>query len=194
MPKSPQEMVQAIINNLPAKTGKTLPQWVKLVRAMDPADGKARVDWLKREHGLGTVTANLIVDEADGKSWTKPYDDPAALVDGLFAGRRSGLRPVYDALVKAVKKLGRDVTVSPRMTYVALIRRRQFGVIRPTTQTRVDLGLALPGTKATGRLVPAKNLGGGNRISHRVGLSAAAEVDAEVRGWLQKAYEEDGDA
>lgn len=38
MPKSPEEMAQSMINNLKEKTGKTLPQWVKIVRGSGEAD------------------------------------------------------------------------------------------------------------------------------------------------------------
>ena len=64
---------------------------------------------------------------------------------------------------------------------------RVFAVIQPTTQTRVDLGLALKGTEPTQRLEAVKRLGN-DRITHRIALTAPKQVDAEVRRWLKQAY------
>jgi len=38
MPMSPQDMMAAIERNLPARTGKTLAQWVSVVRKDGPRD------------------------------------------------------------------------------------------------------------------------------------------------------------
>ncbi len=52
MPKSPEEMAQSMINNLKEKTGKTLPQWLKIVRRSGEAKHGAMVKFLK----TGTVS------------------------------------------------------------------------------------------------------------------------------------------
>ncbi|HEY3367494.1 MAG TPA: DUF5655 domain-containing protein [Symbiobacteriaceae bacterium] len=84
--------------------------------------------------------------------------------------------------------LGDDVTLKVCMTYVALVRGRQFAAIQPSTKTRVDLGLILPGTEPAGRLQPVKNVGSG-RTTHQVALGAPEDADQEVAGWLKAAYE-----
>jgi hypothetical protein len=57
---------QAIINNLPEKTGKSIDEWVRLVEEAGPVGEKERRDWLKKEFKLGGTTAALIVQRAEG--------------------------------------------------------------------------------------------------------------------------------
>jgi hypothetical protein len=63
-----------------------------------------------------------------------------------------------------------------------------FALVRPSTKTRVDVGLRLPGVAATERLRDAGSFGSGN-ITHRVALASPDEVDAELEGWLRDAYD-----
>ena len=181
-------MKAAILKNLPAKTGRTLEEWKSLLQQSGAGDDNARISWLKSERGVGSVTARMIVLELSGGK--TGYEDAGALVDAMYSGKKANLRPIHDKLVIAAQKLGKDVDVSARKTYVALRRKRVFGVIQPTTQTRVDLGLALEGVDPTGRLESVKRLGN-DRITHRIALTEAKQVDPEVARWLQKAYRAD---
>ena len=84
-----------------------------------------------------------------------------------------------------------DVEVGPRGTYVSFGRPKQFALVQPSTKTRVDVGLRLPGLAATERLLEAGSFGSGN-ITHRVALFSPDDVDAELEGWLREAYEARG--
>jgi hypothetical protein len=192
MALTPREMRKAILANLPEKTGKGLEEWLALLRAKGPKGKKERVAWLKAEHGLGHYQAHWVVEEAEG---TADYAEDTSddLIDAQFAGRKAGLRPVLDAVLAVARGLGPDVRVEPCKTYVPLIRRRQFAVVKAATATRVDLGLALPGYKPGGRLRAVSSaLGGSGRITHVIPLSTPADVDDEVAGWVRRAYEADG--
>jgi len=184
MPTTPGEMVTAILAKLPARTGRTLEEWMALVEASGLAEQKARVAWLKAEYGLGTVTAQVIVGKMDGSA--DVYEDAAGMVNGQYAGPKAALRPLYETLAAMGQELGGDVTLKPCRTYVTLARRSQFAVIQATTRTRIDLGVSLRGIECD--LTPAKNLGGGDAITHRIPISAAADITPAVREWLAKAY------
>jgi Domain of unknown function (DUF5655)/Domain of unknown function (DUF4287) len=190
MPTSPKDMMDAIERNLPARTGKTLAQWVALVKRGGPRDRRERVAWLRKEHGLGGATAALVAYAAEGRRPIEDYADAEALVRAMYSGKKSALRPVHDAALAAARKLGRDVTPSARKTYVSLVRKRQFGAIQPSATDRVDLGLVLPGVEAKGRLEATTTVGGG-RVTHRIPLRSPRDVDAEVRRWLKAAYDHD---
>jgi hypothetical protein len=189
MPTSPQQMMEAIERNLPERTGRTLRQWVAIVKKQGPEERKDRVAWLRREHALGGATAMLIAYATEGRSPRDDYADQEGLVSALYAGRRAALRPVHEAALAAARSLGKDVTASARKTYVTLARSKQFAVIQPSTNDRVDLGLVLPGVAGEGRLEASGSVGGG-RVTHRVRLSSPKDVDARVRRWLRAAYEQ----
>jgi len=190
MPKSPKEMGEAIARNLPEKTGKTFDQWVAITRKEGLANRKERIAWLKSEHQLGSVTAMFIAAEAEGRSVVDEYADEGALLEGMYGGDKAALRPLYDELAKTARKVGKDVELTVCKTYVGIRGRKQFAMLKPG-KSRVDLGLALKGVKPTGRLEAAGSLGN-DRMTHRVRISSKKEIDGEVKGWLQQAYEAAG--
>ena len=104
-----------------------------------------------------------------------------------YAGAKAGLRPLYDQLLAAIQKFGKDVDVSPKKAYVSLRRNKQFALVQPSTATRLDVGVNLKGTEPTGRLEASGSFNA--MVSHRVRLSKATEIDKELLGWLKQAYE-----
>jgi hypothetical protein len=188
MPKSPKEMGDAIARNLPAKTGRTFGEWVTLTKAHPAAARKERIAWLKSEYGLGSVTAMFIAAEAEGRSVIDTYADEGALLDQMFAGEKGALRPLYDGVTTLARKLGKDVDLTVCKTYVGVRRGRQFAMIKPTTRTRVDIGLVLPKVKPEGRLMKAGSIGN-DRMTHRIEITSKKEIDGEVKRWLQAAYD-----
>ncbi len=187
MGKSPEEMVASMIENLKEKTGKTLEQWVAIATKSKLAKHGEIVKFLKAEHEMGHGYANLVAQktlEAQSGSAPAGGDD---LVEAQYAGAKAALRPIYDALIAAIGNFGGDVEFSPKKAYVSLRRSKQFGLIQPSTATRVDVGINLKGTPAKGRLEESGSFNA--MVSHRVRIEKKADVDAEVIGWLKKAYE-----
>jgi hypothetical protein len=173
------------------RTGKTVEDWVRLVRESGPATEKERRAWLKEQHGLTTNYAWWIAERAEGKGAAADYD-PEALVEALFAGPKAGLRPLYERLLSLALSLGPDVRACPCQTMVPLYRRHVFAQLRPTTRTRLDLGLALGDAPAGGRLLDTGGRAKGDRLTHRVAITADADLDEEVTTWLRAAYDRDG--
>jgi len=115
-------------------------------------------------------------------------DDADALIEGQYADRPQ-LRPILDAVLAILPELA-PVTVRPRGTLVTLFTpRRAFAAVRPTTRSRVDLGLRLDGTGPGGRLLAGGNVGGGG-VTVRVALAGPDDVDDEVRELMRRAYAE----
>jgi hypothetical protein len=190
-------MVQDWVAKLPEKTGKSLEQWIRLVKESGPPTEKERREWLKKEHGLGTNSAWWIAERAEGKgTWD---DDPEAylkaalgFVEAMFAGSKAGLRPLYERLLELGLGIGPDVKACPCQTIVPLYRNHVFAQIKPATRTRIDMGYALKDTKPTGRLIDTGGFAKKDRITHRIPISTLADIDGEVKRWLKTAYEMDG--
>ena len=60
MAKTPEEMAQSMVANMKEKTGRTLPQWLKLARSSGASKHGELVKWLKSRHGVSHGYANLI--------------------------------------------------------------------------------------------------------------------------------------
>ncbi len=60
-------MTQKWVAELKAKTGRTLEEWLKLIKKSGPKDEKARREWLKTEHGLGTNSRPRFVPPSCGR-------------------------------------------------------------------------------------------------------------------------------
>jgi hypothetical protein len=192
-------MLQKWIAELKGKTGRSLDEWLALVRTAGPANEKACRAWLKERHGLGTNSAWWIAERALGKEGKGiAEEDPEtylqaaeAYVEAMFAGPKTGLRPTYDALLALGLGIGPEARACPCKTIVPLYRHHVFAEIKPTTRTRIDLGLALKDTPATGRLIDTGGLEKKNRITHRIPITAPADIDDEVKRWLKIAYDLD---
>lgn len=185
MAKSPEEMVASMIASLKDRTGKTLPQWLKIVKAAKLQKHGEIVKLLKGEHGVTHGYASLIAQQA--LSGGKPAPGGDELVEAQYAGAKAALRPIYEALIQAAKKVGPDVEVSPKKTYVSLRRSKQFALVQPSTKTRVDVGINLKGEPTTGRLEAAGSLG--SMVTHRVRVTEVGQVDKQLVAWLKQAYE-----
>lgn len=188
MSKSPEEMAAAMIANMQEKTGKSLSQWLAIARQTGAAKHGELVKALKAEHGLGHGYANLVAHKllkSDAGSQAEAGTD---LIAAQYAGAKSGLKAIYDAIIKAAKSFGSDVEIAPKKTYVSLRRNKQFALVQPSTRTRVDLGINLKGTPAGGRLEKSGSFNA--MVSHRVRLEKPADFDNEVKAWLKKAWSE----
>ncbi len=182
---TPEEAEATMVRNLLEKTGKSLEQWMALVRKAGFGKHGEIVAHLKSAHGMGHGYANLVALRAREPEGAAPAsgDD---LVAAQYAGAKAGLRPILDAVVKAAGKFGSDVEISPKKTCVSLRRSKQFALIQPSTATRVDVGINLKGVPPGARLEASGSFS--SMVSHRVRVSSIKEVDAELLGWLKQAY------
>lgn len=180
---TPDEMAATMLRNLPEKTGKSLADWHKVLKRSKLEKHGELIKLLKSEHGVTHGFANLIVVKFRETGST----DAGDLVANQYAGAKSDLKPIYESLIKSVAAFGKDVKISPKKTYVSLRRKKQFGLIQPSTKTRVDVGLNLGNAKTTKRLEKSGSFNA--MVTHRVRMESIDDVDAQLIGWLKKAYE-----
>lgn len=180
-----EDATASMIVNLKTNTGKSLEDWLKIVAKSKLAKHGEIVKMLKADHGLGHGFANLVGHKALASD--AGSHDGEDLVAAQYAGPKAALKPIYEKLAGIIEGFGKDIEFSPKKAYVSLRRSKQFGLIQPSTATRLDLGLNLKGVEPKGRLEAS---GSWNAMcSHRVRLASAADVDAEVKAWLRRAYD-----
>lgn len=181
--------LQTMIDNMPSKTGKSLDEWFGVLAAAGLQKHGEMMKLLKGEfgvsHGFANTIALLYRQQAAGGA-------PAAadLVGNQYAGAKVGLLPIYESVLAAVNGFGQDVVIAPKKSYVSLRRKKQFAIVQPSTKIRVDLGLNLKGIEPTERLQGGGAFSG--MCSHKVAITSAAEIDAEVVVWLKQAYDQAG--
>jgi len=184
------------ITELKQKTGRSVEEWMKLIQQEGPTTEKERRDWLKEKHGLGTNSAWWLAERSFGKG--EEAGDPDAYlraaekyVEEMFAGKKAALRPLYDELLQLGLKTGKDVKACPCQTIVPLYRKHVFAQIKPTTQTRIDLGFALGNMKTPKRLIDTGGFAKKDRITHRIEITSLKDIDDDLKHWLQVAYDRD---
>ena len=177
--------LQSQIRNIETTYGKPLDHWFAVIDASGLTKHNEVVAMLKADHGLAHGAAHRISllarQRQDAGAAAPP--DPA---DALYAGAKAGFRPLHDALLGQVRVLG-ALDIAPKKGYLSLRRRKQFAMVQPSTTTRIDLGLILPpATPASNRLESAAKFN--SLFTHRVRITAATDLDDELRGWLATAY------
>lgn len=180
---TPEEMAQKMIENLPEKTGKSLEEWLEILSSESFQKHGETVKWLKASFGITHGFANLIAKfhlSAD----EKPSDlSPDEL---LFKGKE-GLLPVFNALKAAIDEITAQTEFAYKKSYISLRTKKQYAIVQPSTQTRLDLGLNLKGKPAEGSLELSGSFN--SMVSHRVKLTEASQVDDALKAWITEAYE-----
>jgi len=187
---------QKWIADLKTKTGRSLDEWLKLIKKDGPPTEPERREWLTSKFSLGTNSAWWLAERSLGKG--EEVGDPdqylqaaEKYVEEMFSGKKEALRPIYDALLKLGLSIGKEAKACPCQTIVPLYRKHVFAQIKPTTQTRIDFGLALGNLKTPERIVDTGGYAKKERITHRFEITSLKDIDDDVKRWLKVAYDRD---
>ena len=184
------------LKNIQSRTGRTIAELHAAVAASGAVKHGERRSWLMANLGLGHGDANVVVHFMD-----RPLPDlgvgaaPAAaqptagepLAD-IYTGAKAGLRPLHDAVMKVVAGLG-EHEVAPKKAYLSLRRKKQFAMVGPATKDSIEIGLNAKDLPPHERL-KIQPPGGMCQATTRV--SSTAEIDANLKGWLKRAYDAAG--
>lgn len=191
-------MIQKCIDELPEKTGRSVDQWMQHIRKDGPGDEKGAREWLKEKYGFGSNTVWWLAERALGKNKGFKEEDPEQYlkmaeqnVEKQYAGKKAALKPLYDKLLNLCLSLAKDVKACPCETIVPIYRHHVFAQIKPTTNTRIDFGLALKDTKCTGKLKDTRGFEKKDRISRKIEVTSMKDMNAELVKWLKLAYKMD---
>jgi hypothetical protein len=106
-------------------------------------------------------------------------------VDEHFAGK-DGLRKIYDRLIAVVKEFGR-VEQDPKKTSIHLNRTTAFAGI---AVRKAHLVVTIKSNRPidSPRIFKSEQTSA-KRFHHEVKLTSVTDMDAELRRWLQAAYD-----
>jgi len=189
---SPEKATQTQLRNIQARTGKTLDELSALVRQSGlTRHGEVRA-MLQQELGLGYGDANTLahctLQAGAGRAAEAGAAPTGDVLAETYTGAKASLRPIHDLLMTAIVEFG-PFEIAPKKGYVSLRRRRQFAMVGPATNTRVEVGLNVKNLEPHARLLeqPA-----GSMCNYKVRLADASEVDAELIAWVRRAYDAAG--
>lgn len=195
-----EDAIASQLKNIEKRSGKSLGELAALVKASGLVKHGEIRDMLKRDLGLGHGDANTLThhvlkqeaaptggEPAPGTAATAAEaggaaGDPAG---EIYVGPKAALRPIHDRLMAEISAFG-DFEISPKKGYLSLRRKKQFAMIGPATNTRIEVGLNAKELAEAERLqkMPPKGM-----CDYKVRLTDAAEVDAELIGWIRRAFD-----
>jgi len=179
--------VQTMIDNMPEKTGKSIEDWFKILKNAGLEKHGEMISLLKGEYSVSHGFANTIVLLFRQQQEGVTSDDD--LVTAQYA-KKPEMKALYDELIAAVSAFGKDVELAPKKAYVSLRRAKQFGILQPSTKSRMDIGVNLRGEEASGVLLEGDKWSG--MCTHHIEVHTVDEITPEVVSWLRKAYENAG--
>ena len=189
-----EEGLQALIRNIEAQYGKSLDEWMTLVKASGRTKHSEIMAMLKTDYGMTHGSANRIALIARGADAVSIAKDAAARnsdpVTELYSGAKAGLKPIHDRIMAIIESFGNDIEVAPKKGYVSIRRKKQFCMIQPTTAARIDVGIILKETEAAGKLELSGSFN--SMFSHRVRVGSLEDVSEGLANWLKRAYKQAG--
>lgn len=187
---NPEQALATQLANIEKRTGKSIAELTKLVRNCGLSKHGQIVAHLKSTLGMGHGDANTLAhvakqSETAGKATGGKSTD---VLDAIYTGPKADLRPLHDAMMKRLHKLG-DFEIAPKKTYLSLRRKKQFAMLGPATKSEIELGLNCKSLTGGKRL---KKLPAGRMCNYAVRISEPGEIDDELLAWAREAYKSAG--
>ncbi len=178
MALSAGQMQEAVIKNLPEKTGKSLDEWIGIARSFNVSKTNEILKKLKSDYGLGHVQAQTIVWRMDGD---KPYIETNGYEESIFKNTFD----LYKELKSLIVGISDEIKVKPCKTYIPFYRKNQFAIL---TEKKSDLilGLNLKKEKYP-ELQQAEKIGGSDRITKMIVVSKNNLTT--IKSYIQEAFE-----
>jgi len=180
------------IENIQKKTGKSMEELTKLIESSGLTKHAEIRSMLMEKLDLGYGDASMLIQFALKKDVQIIVQEKGLttedVLDEIYRGPKASLRPIHDRLMSAINQFG-EFEVAPKKGYISLRRKRQFAMLGPATNTRVELGINSKDLDSDERLLeqPA-----GSMCNYKVRLSNPEQIDETIISWVRRAYEKAG--
>lgn len=186
MAKEARQIEQDLIENAKAQTGKSVEEWMDILKAQGLDKTNALIKWLKQDYGLNHLQANILtgIYLNDGK----PVHDYDVLFARLFDGKVAQ-RSLYEKIkALAEANLPDDVLFIPTKTYISIEADRVFGCVKINAKN-IRLGLALGDAPFDDTVVKAKSLGAMPHVGHMIEFANADDITDAIVPYMQNSYD-----
>lgn len=185
MAKTSGELEKEFIDTAKEKTGKSLQEWLKSVKTSGIEKRNDILDWLKKEHGLNHLQAQLITGMYLNNG-NPVYINENALLENQFI-KCPEMRPLFDSISEKIISVFPGTQLIPKKTYLSFTAVREFAAIN-VKPGEIRLGLDLGDEAFSGMLQKSKLTGPMPRISHMIILTDTNPLDKKIIGYLTQSY------
>lgn len=175
------------LKNIETRSGKSLAELHEIIRKSGLTKHGQIRDMLKTELSMGHGDANTLAHNFLDAGKEAPANDDEVL-STIYGGPKAALQPIHEAIMAKISALG-EFEISPKKTYLSLRRKKQFAMVGPATNSRIEVGLNMKGVDGTDRL-EAQPAGG--MCQYKVKITEIGQVDDELVNWIKIAYDSAG--
>jgi len=178
------------LTNIESRYGKSLDELSQLLASTGLTKHGELLAHLKTELGFSHGDANAVAHHYRG-GWSAPniaVSDAPDVISDIYTGPKAELRPIHDAIMDLICAIG-EFDIAPKKGYISLRRKRQFAMIGPATNTRIELGINAKDLPEHPWLLlqPA-----GGMCQYKVKLSSLADIPSGLADILKAAYDSAG--
>lgn len=177
----------AQLTNIETRYGKSLDSLCQLLAATGLTKHGELLAHLKTDLEFSHGDANAVAHHFRG-GWSAPtiaHTAATDIIDDIYAGPKAALRPIHDAIMELITPLG-DFDVAPKKGYISLRRKKQFAMLGPATNSRVELGINGKDLGDFDWLLPQP---AGGMCQYKVKLSALADIPSGLADILKTAFD-----
>jgi hypothetical protein len=185
MIRTSAEFEKEFILTTKERTGKSLGQWINILKRSGLSKKEYIIDWLKEEYVLNHLQAGLLAGLYLNEG--KPvYIDRDSLLETQFRYCRT-IRPLFDSIAKKIFDQFYDAKLIPKKNYLSFAGIREFAAI-DIKLNAIRLGMDLGKMRFTYDLKPSKIKEANSRISHMTIISNAEQFDQTINQYLWLSY------
>ena len=178
----PKQMGEAMAKNMKSKTGKTVNEWVEILKNASIDNKKESIQFLKTKHQLGHFQAAHIFENLNN---IKKYGNESNLIEQLFKSK--GGKQKYEEVASYISSLGEDVRIQPCKTYIPFYKKHQFALLAPKGERELLIGINLPDAELQRKNGQPCKLGS-DRINCQYSISLDDALTSEIKQALEIAY------
>lgn len=185
MAKTSGEFEQEFIQTAKEKTGKTVEQWIPVIKKAGLSKQMEITNWLKADHKLNHLQASLLAGLYLNNG--KPvYQNEDNLLENQFV-KCEAMRPLFDNISSKILQEFPDTQLIPKKTYLSFTAVREFAAINIKPK-EIRLGMDLGDAPFTDTIQKSKLTGPMPRISHMLVIEDEKQFNKSVIEYLRQSY------
>jgi predicted transport protein len=185
MAKTSGELEKEFIETAYEKTGKSLQEWLTLVKSSKILKQKDILEWLKKGHGLNHMQAQFVAGIFLNNG-NPVYGNENALLENQFV-KCPDMRNLFNTISESIISQFHGTQLIPKKTYLSFTSIREFAAINVKPK-EIRLGLDLGDEPFTDVLQKSKLTGPMPRISHMIILTNLKQFNSKTKQYLEQSF------